>query len=229
LNGTTQATATFDASQLPAGQYNVIASYPGDGNYGASTSASVPLNLVATFTVANRGISSQTVAAGNTASYINDIGVMPFFGFSSTVTVACTVPAQATTCSVSPASYSLASGPGVGTLSVTTTARSTAGVGTITDRSPSNWLSWRGLAVAVFFSAILLASKPRRQRFMGAPAFSLLILVSIGIGLAGCGSGSGGGGGSPPQTGTAAGSYTVTVTGTSGTVTETTTLTLIVQ
>jgi hypothetical protein len=230
-NGMIQAIATFDASQLVAGQYNVIASYPGDTNYTASTSASVPLNLVASFSVANRGITSQTVTAGNTASYINDIGVTSFFGFSSTVTVSCTVPAPATTCSVSPVSYPLASGPGIGTMSVTTTLRGAAVVGT----RPDHWVwgapAWRGLVVAAFVFAILFASLQRRQRFIGAPALPLLLLVSIGIGLAGCGAGSasGGGGGSAPQTGTPAGTYTVTVTGTSGTLTQTTTLTLVVQ
>jgi hypothetical protein len=93
-NGTTQATASFDVSQLAPGQYNVTASYPGDANYIGSTSPAVALNLVADFTVANRGITSQTVTAGQTASYINDLGVTPFFGFSSTVTVSCS------TCSV---------------------------------------------------------------------------------------------------------------------------------
>ena len=224
-NGTTQATATFDASKLAPGQYSVIASYPGDANYTASTSASVALNLTATFTVANQGITSQTVTAGNTASYINDIVVTPFFGFSSTVTVSCKVPAQATTCSVNPASYSLASGVGIGTMSVTTTVRGAAVVGTRTGRSPWESPAWSSPIAAAFVFVMLLASRPRRQRFIGVPVLSLLLLVSIGIGLAGCG----GGGGSAPQTGTLAGTYIVTVTGTAGSQTQTTTLTLVVQ
>jgi hypothetical protein len=232
-NGITQATAAFDASQLAAGQYNVIAIYPGDPNYMASTSASVPLNLVATFTVANRGITSQTVTAGNTASYINDIGVTPFFGFSSTVTVSCTVPAQATTCSVNPASYSLAGGVGIGTLQVTTTARNAAAA-TMAGRSRSGWPTWRSPLIGILVFAMLLASLRRQRPLLGAPALSVLLLVSIGIGMVGCssgsgGNGSGGGGGSNPQNGTLAGTYTVTVTGTSGALTETSTLTLVVQ
>ena len=230
-NGTTQATATFDGTQLPPGQYNVTASYPGDANYLASTSASVSLNLTADFSVDNRGFTSQTVAAGNTASYVNDIGVTPFFGFSSTVTVACTVPAKATTCSVTPASYSLASGAGIGTMSVSTTVRGAAIVGPITDRWPSHWPIWCGLTIALVFFAIMLASQ-RQPRLIGAPVLALSALLSIGIGLAGCGGGGSGGGGSGgggSQTGTPAGTYTVTVTGTSGSLTHTSTFTLIVQ
>lgn len=229
-NGMIQATATFDASQLAAGQYNVIASYPGDANYAASTSAPASLNLVATFSVASRGITSQTVTAGNIASYINDIGVTPFFGFSSTVSVSCAVPAQATTCSVNPGSYALASGGGIGTLSVTTGARGAAVVGTSPDRSPWGSPAWPSIGAFVF--AILVVSLQRRPRLIGAPALSVLLLALIGVTLTGCGgsgTGSGGGGGSPPLTGTPAGTYTITVTGTSGTLTQTTTLTMIVQ
>lgn len=51
-------------SQLAAGQHSVTASYPGDTNYTASTSLAVSLNLVADFSINNRGITSQTVTAG---------------------------------------------------------------------------------------------------------------------------------------------------------------------
>ena len=161
-NSITQATATLDATHLTPGQYNVTASYPGDPNYTASSSALMPLNLVADFTIANRGFTTQTVTAGRTASYINDIGVNPFFGFSGTVAVSCTVPAQATTCSVTPNSYSLASGAGWGTLAVTTTPRSSAALRSPADRIPlrppgfSPIRSWRYCCASRWF--------PRRNR-----------------------------------------------------------------
>ena len=237
-NGTTQATATFDATRLAPGQYNVTASYPGDGNYTASTSSSLALNLVADFTVADRGITTQTVTAGQTASYINDIGVTPFFGFSSPVTVSCSVPAQATTCSVNPTSYPLASGIGIGTLSVTTTARNAAALRSPTDRSPFRPAVWSSSIMALLLCVVLVPSaQTRRRRYVRVLAPSvLLFLLTVGIGLAGCGGGgasggglSGGGTGSPPPTGTAAGTYTVTVTAISGALTHTTALTLVVQ
>ncbi|MGB9466641.1 MAG: Ig-like domain repeat protein, partial [Candidatus Acidiferrum sp.] len=52
--GAVQATATLDGTQFPPGQYNVIASYAGDGNYAPSNSSSVALSLTADFTVADR-------------------------------------------------------------------------------------------------------------------------------------------------------------------------------
>src|SRR5260370_42558933 len=49
--GTTQASATFDGTQLAQGQYSIAASYAGDTNYTASNSTAVALNLVADFSV----------------------------------------------------------------------------------------------------------------------------------------------------------------------------------
>jgi hypothetical protein len=236
-NGITQAAASFDATQLAAGQYNVTASYPGDANYNSSTSPTTGLNLVADFTVANRGITSQTVTAGQTASYINDLGVTPFFGFSSTVTVSCTVSAPLAVCSVNPPSYSLASGAGIGTVSVTTTPHTGAAFPMGNDRPP-HWPIWIASASAFLMFALMFISLDRQRRFAGAPILSILLLLSVGIGLIGCGgsgpgggssggSGSGSGGGS--SSGTSAGTYTVTATGTSGSLTHTTTFTLVVQ
>jgi hypothetical protein len=228
--GTTSATATFDGTQLAPGQYNVVASYPGDTNYTASTSTPVALNLQAGFTVANRGITSQTVTAGQTANYINDLAVTPMFGFASVVNVSCTVPANATTCSVNPASYSTASGANIGSVAVTTTARS-AGV----NAKPMNPLPFRPfflftVAATLLLAALLVRLAQLPQRFARTLVLASLIVIA-GIGTAGCGGGAGGGGGysPPPQSGTPAGTYTVTVTGTSNSVTNTTTLTLVVQ
>jgi hypothetical protein len=194
------------------------------------------LNLAADFIVANRGITSQTVTAGHPASYINDIGVNPFFGFAGTVTVSCTVPAQATTCSVTPNSYSLANGAGWGTLTVTTTARTSAFWRNLDQALPFHPAIWSSLVMLLLCATLVPWSQSRQRSFRRRLAFSLLPLVMLAAGLVACGSGGGsgstsGGGGPPPPppTGTAAGTYTVTVTGSSDTSTHTTTLTLVVQ
>ena len=225
-NGVTQATATFDGSQLAAGQYSVIASYPGDTNYTASTSPAVSLNLVADFSISNRGITSQTVTAGRTAQYINDLGVTPFFGYTSTVTVSCTVPAKSTTCSVDPGSDNLANGLGIGTVAITTTARNAAVV-----LASAPWRGtplWGGAVAATILLGIVIIG-PRRRASLGVPAFCVLALLAGIIACGGSGSGSGGGGGGGGTSGTLAGTYTVTVTGTAGSTTHTTMFTLIVQ
>jgi hypothetical protein len=225
-NGVTQATAAFDGTLLAAGQYSVTASYPGDANYAASTSPTVSLNLVADFSIDNRGFTSQTVTAGQTAQYVNDLGVTPFFGYTSTVAVSCTVPAQATVCSVNPNSYALTNGPGYGTIAITTTARSAAAA------IPSDpWRAaplWSGEVAATILVGIAIIG-PRRRRQFGVSAFCVLVLLAGMVACGGSSSGSGGGGGGGGTRGTPAGTYAVTMTGTAGSTTHTTTFTLIVQ
>jgi len=134
----------------------------------------------------------------------------------------------ATSCSVNPASYSLASGASIGTVAVTTTALSAAA---LTGRLPFDRPTWLSPIIALLLCTMTVWPAGTRRHLRGwiaAPA--LLVLLTIGIGLPGCGGGANGGGGAPPpQTGTPAGTYTVTVTGTSGTLSHTTTLTLVVQ
>jgi Pro-kumamolisin, activation domain/Bacterial Ig-like domain (group 3) len=224
--GTTQATATFDGTQLAQGQYSITASYAGDTNYTASSSATVTLSLQADFTVADRGITSQTVVAGQTAQYINDIAVTPLFGFSSTVTASCSVPAQATACSVNPNSYATTSGVNIGTVVVTTMLRSVGVLGKPTAPLPFHPPAWPVTVVGLFLCALLVClPRTRQQRFAGALPLAGFVLFLM-LQAIGCGSGSST---PPPLTGTLAGTYTVTVTATSGTLTHTTTLTLVVQ
>jgi subtilase family serine protease len=231
-NGTTQATATFDASQLAPGPYNVTASYPGDTNYVASKSAPVTLNLMADFSVSSRGITSQTVTAGQTAQYVNDIAVTPFFGFSSTVNVSCTVPANATNCSLNPASFPSATG--IASVQVTTTAHNL-----VPPIPPSERFISRPRFLVPLLTSLLLSlifvrfARTSRLRFALSIPFAAAFLF-LAIQAAGCGA-SGGSAPPPPlpPTGTAANSYTVTVTATAttgtATLTHTTTLTLVVQ
>jgi hypothetical protein len=229
-NGMVQSTATFDASQLAPGTYTVTANYSGDANYLTSNSSSVNLSLTADFGVANRGITLQTVFAGQTASYINDIGVTPFFGYSSPVTLSCTVPATAAVCSVNPNSVSLSQGPNIATVSITTTAPKAS----VLLRQNRSRFSLTGSVSSLLFlfsliySAILIQVFQNKQPRLTA---AMVFLLFISMSFAGCG----GGGTSanpppPPLTGgTPSGTYTVTVSAVSGTISHTTTLTLVVQ
>jgi len=232
-NGSAQSTATFDGTQLPPGQYVLSASYPGDTNFLVSNSAATTLNLIADFTVADRGITSQTVTAGQTASYVNDIGVTPFSGFSSTVALSCTVPAQATTCSVNPTSLSTAAGPNIASVMVTTKSRTSAAFWKPleTDPPPFNLPPWAA-AAGILLGMTLWGRSLTRQRWQ-ARIFALFVLSMVFA--IGCGGGS-----TPitpppplPNSGTPVGTYTIVVTGTAststGTVTHTTNLALVVQ
>jgi hypothetical protein len=147
----------------------------------------VVLNLQTDFTVADRGITSQTVTAGQTAQYVNDIAVTPVFGFSSTVTATCSVPARGTTCTVNPSSYSTASGMGVGSAMVTTMTR---GGGFLV--RPTDPLPFPSPILPVTVVAVLLCTLAARVGRRGPQPFSrafalVLLTIIVGISAAGCG------------------------------------------
>lgn len=232
--GTVQATASFDATQLATGTYSVVATYQGDTNYTSSTSAPVALNLLADFALDNRGITSQTVHAGTTATYINDLAITPFFGYmSSAVMLTCSVPATGTACTINPPSVSLSAGqPNIATISVTTTARGSA---VAADRIEFRRVPWTPLALlSLSIAGWALLFRPRMKwlpRVVAGMSLALLLTMFAGCGGGGSAGSGGGGPATPPPTasGTPAGTYTVTATGTSGSATHTTSFNLVVQ
>jgi hypothetical protein len=193
---------------------------------------SAPFNFTITgppdFTITSSGTTTQTVPAGQTATFTNAISIAAQNGFSAQVNLVCSLPysATATTCAVNPNSF--ATGSGTASVMVTTMAR-----GLI----PPAWPRMRFISrpqfvpillLMVLMSVLLLRfARTRRQRFAGAlPLAGLLVLLMLQV--IGCGGG-GGYNPPPPPTGTPAGTYTVTVTATSSALTHTTTLTVVVQ
>jgi hypothetical protein len=177
------------------------------------------------FTITSSGTTTQTVPAGQTATFTNVISIAAQNGFSSQVNVSCALPVNATstTCSVNPASFP--TGSGTASVAVTTMARGAV---------PPSWPRLRFISRPQFLPILLFMillsvlliglARTRRRRFAGAVPLAILILL-LTMEAIGCGSSSS----SPPPTGTPAGTYTVTVTATSGTLTHTSTLSVTVQ
>jgi hypothetical protein len=225
-SGTIQLTTSLILGGVAAGTYPITVV-----NLTPTSVSSNAVNFTVTgppdfsFTVA-AGQSSQTVSAGQTATFTNVISVNALNGFTGQVAVTCTSPAQATTCSLN--QNTLAAGQSA-TVMVTTTARSSA------PPLPSNRriISRPRLApvIVVILLCFLLTrlARTRRQRVMAALPLAGLLLFLI-LQVVGCGGGS-----SyttpPPPTGTPAGTYTITVTGvsTNSNATHTATLQLIVN
>jgi photosystem II stability/assembly factor-like uncharacterized protein len=182
------------------------------------------------FSITSSGTTSQTVNAGQNATFTNAISVTAQNGFASQVNLSCSLPIAAThtTCAVNPNMF--ASGSGTATVSVTTMAR-----GLVPPSLPIVRFYLRPQLVPLLLLTILLAvlilrfARTRRQGLAGALPFAVFV-VFLMLQAMGCG-----GGGynppppPPPPTGTPVGTYTVTVTGTSGSTTHTTTLTLTVN
>jgi len=189
--------------------------------FGGKTVLNFTFAAGADFTLTPQAPTSVTVSAGTAADYT--VAVAGVNGFSSNVNLSCSLPAAATTCSVTPASVA----PGNNaTAKVTTTARAIVPPTGFGRRLDPRLKTLPYLVVAMLMLALLsLLARTRRLRlaFM-LPLATLLALMLLQA--TGCSSGSSS---PPPVTGTPAGTYTVTVTGTSGSITHSATVTLVVN
>jgi hypothetical protein len=185
-----------------------------------------PTNTTPDFTAA-ASPSSQTVTAGDTASFT--VSVSPSGGFNSTVTWTCTGAPTAATCTVSPASMTLDGSTNANaTVTITTTARTSAFM-FLPPQLPSPPLSRVRDVGFLCVAALCLLWNFRRARSTSTRlvGLSVLLLATLSVSC---------GGGStmtppppPPPQGTPAGSYVIKLTATSQSVTHTTQVSLTVK
>jgi hypothetical protein len=216
------ATATFQTSSLAAGAHTITAFYPGDITYASSTSNAVIITVVAPvppdFSVSIPN-GSATITAGQPATY--NISVTPQGGFTGTINFACSGLPAASSCGFNPPALTPNGSAASTTLTVSTTARSTAAA------QPLNGTTLAALATFGFLGIVFLGNSTRRKRSVRITCMLLLLAVAV-FAIASCG-----GGGSPPPpppvTGTPAGTFSVTISATSGATTHTSVITLVVH
>jgi IPT/TIG domain-containing protein len=221
-SGTSALTVSTSAT-TPVNVYNVtITGTSGSLSHTNPLSLTVTAAPVADFTIAASALAPATVAAG--ASSTSTITIAQVNSFTSAVALTCSVAPVATrgpTCAFNPAS--VPGGSGNSTLTVSTTAATTA---SLVPRSTGLFyamlLPIGGLAL--LGTGLTSHKKKVRGFLLGCLLFSSLIILPA---CGGSSSGGGGGGGGHP--GTPAGTYTVTVTGTSGSLTHSQTVALTVQ
>jgi FG-GAP repeat. len=207
--------ATFSLTNLSTGQHSLSATYSGDSNFTAATSAALTQSI-SDFQV-SVPTASQTVTAGGVATYT--LNVTPAGGLTGSVTVTCSQLPTLTTCD--PVTVPINGQPATATLTVHTTAP-------VTRNNSTVHVATFGL-FSIALTALLPLSRRRHLRLLATiTAFTLISFA------AGCSSGT-----SANKTpvvvtpGTPQGSaaFTITSTITLGgqTLTHTSTATLVVQ
>jgi hypothetical protein len=190
--------ASFSISSLTAGSHSLTASYSGDKNYVASSSAAVPETIFITpdfqITASNP---SLTVHAGQSAILSLNLLAARFPG---PVTFSCSGLPSLAACSFSPSTLTLGTGNFSSTLTITTTASSVAALKPVRPNEVY-FAAWLFPGVA----GLLICFRRRRQSLARAISFLLFVLGLTFI--ASCG----GGGGSKTIPGTPPGMYSVVV------------------
>ena len=205
--------ASFTSSSIAGGSYAVVASYGGDTNLLASSSAAQTLS-VQDFTVAANPTTVSISAPGQSGS--TTLTITPLGGFSQALNFNCTgLPSEAT-CTFASA------GTNKETITIATTAAS----------------GWKrpfghgsGLFYAMLLPGVMGLVLPARKRSLRGLVILLAILAVLVLWMPACGGG--GGGGSNTNPGTPTGSSNVTITastaGTGSLVSHAVTVTLSVQ
>lgn len=188
------------------GSYTISAEYPGDAVLAPSTATTTLVvgNPNGDFTM-DASPASATIKAGQSATFT--ITISPVNGMNSPVTFACSGLPSASSCTFSPSSVTPNGSPASTTLTLNTTAASSATV-PLAGLRAWTFTSWSlGLAFGIVIVGTGVRGKNARRHsaVFGVIALALLV-VSCG-------------GGSPqtnPKTGTPPGTSNITVTATSG-------------
>ena len=221
--GTAQATASFTDTELANGQYTVTATYNGDTNYAASSSAASTINLQPDFSLSLNATQLTAAIPGTPVSL--ELAVAALDGFNGTLSFAATscagLPAESS-CSFSPASIA---GSGSTQVAVMTSGPHPAAArGLPVAKGFTWWTTGFGVSLSCVF---LMGAAPKKGRW--SALLSLLALAFL-LTLPNCGGGSSSSGGGPQiDQGTPPGAYSVTVTATSGNLSHTASFTLVVQ
>jgi hypothetical protein len=215
------ATATINVpNDATPGPYNININTR-DVTGAPNNTLPIVLTVYQDFTLGSLTPATQTIAAGQSASY--NFNVLPVgASFGNAVNLSCSGAPTISLCSFTPSQVT----PGNSSAAVVMTISTTSSSASLAPSRPDHalfsyalWLALPGLA--------LLGTRRQKRKKLALPA-SLLGLFLLALLLPSCGAeGTNGGGGQ--QQGTQPGTYTITVTGTSGTLSNQATVTLVVS
>lgn len=193
------------------GLHNLQATYGGDATFPQATSATlvedIRVSVPSDFTITGSP-QNATVRAGQSATF--NITITPVGDLTSTVGFSCSGLPAGAACSFSPATLTPGTNPVSTTLTLTTTAQSTAAPLVLRPPTLFVWpLAVAGFFSLLFFSILRSRNATKQAVILWAALASLFLMVSCG------------GGGvtvtPKPSTGTPTGTSSVTVSATSAT------------
>jgi subtilase family serine protease len=213
---------TIPAGALAVGADTLVVTYSGDTTYATTMNNSTIVTVTgtsssATFVLNNPipVVSPTTIAPGVTSAAT--ITVSSTNGYAGTVTLTCALTSPTTltdppSCAVtkgSPVTLSSGTTSGTATVTVSTTAASSAAL--VYPKLPGKGRGLFGAGSGALLALLLFFGIPARRRSWRSMLGFLVLMAALGS-LAACNSTQTAS--PPPNTGTSAGTYTFTVTGT---------------
>jgi hypothetical protein len=232
MNGTTAigtgtltgGAAGYSSSNLATGANSITAVYSGDSNFSSSTSTAVVVTVTTatpSFTIADSP-ASGTITAGQSAQ--TTITVTPAGGFNQQISFACAGLPTGAACSFSPANATPNGSAATTTLTIATTAQSSAVARPYDSRSHLRQSATAAFVVLAGGFFWLFRGYRRLSYWTGLQLGLMFLLTAAAIlGCGGSSSSSGSGGTTQSQT------YSVIITATAGSESQKATYSLTVQ
>jgi hypothetical protein len=229
-NGTTLASlpvsangASLTLSTLPSGTDQITASYSGDADFKPATTANATVVTVTTLAPAFTLSSPATLTIVRGQTGFASISAQANATFSGAVSFTCSGAPVESTCTVTPASLTLAAGQASSiSVSIATTEPNNTGIAEMPHGPGLSGIYAGGALTCVLLPIAFLPGS--RRRFKGKVLATMLVAMALAGSLAmtGCGGG-------VKYPGTPPGTSTLTITGTSGSTVATTSITVIVS